>query len=494
MTWRALKVADDATHHLAADGAAAYAERFDEVLKFHAPGLAPVSRAGRAWHIRVDGSPAYDRRFLRTFGFYDGRSAVVTADGWTHIDATGRDAYAARHAWCGNYQGNVCTVRDHQARYHHIRPDGEALYPQRWRYAGDFRDGLAVVQRDDGQSSHIDHSGKLLHGRWFLDLDVFHKAFARARDDIGWMHVDIHGVPAYRRRFAAVEPFYNGQARVERFDGALEVIDERGACVVELRPAAVADPLEGQILTRSAWGRVVLSPATNDEGAVVHKWTRHANEREVLVLRELDGVPGVPRLLGRHLTGSGDQLQLSYCSGSVLGDARSVQRREEAEAVRIACDVLRVCVALHARGWIHTDIHPGNVLDGDPATLLDYACCVRGTREAPWRGEMNWGVWVFAPPEQLADYSVLDPSVDVYAAATVCASMVHGAPILRVPIRPHLEIGGWPAVRDAMREAKSRLDLSHLSEPLRRALAPALAVSPGVRPTAAALLEALRHV
>ena len=56
--------------------------------------------------------------------------------------------------------------------------------------------------------------------------------FARARDGDGWMHVDLHGSPAYARRFAAVEPFYNGQARVERFDGGLEVINEQGQSLI----------------------------------------------------------------------------------------------------------------------------------------------------------------------------------------------------------------------------------------------------------------------
>ena len=86
-------------------------------------------------------------------------------------------------------------------------------------------------------STHVDVHGEPVYGRWLLDLDVFHKGFARARDGDGWMHVSREGEPTYRRRFAAVEPFYNGQARVERFDGGLEVIDERGHVLVELRPA-----------------------------------------------------------------------------------------------------------------------------------------------------------------------------------------------------------------------------------------------------------------
>jgi hypothetical protein len=39
----------------------------------------------------------------------------------------------------------------------------------------------------------------------------------------------------YSRRFAMVEPFYNGQARVETFDGGHEVIDERANSLVLLR-------------------------------------------------------------------------------------------------------------------------------------------------------------------------------------------------------------------------------------------------------------------
>ena len=237
MTWRELTVAPGGTHHLDQHGQPAYAERFDEVLKFHAPGLAPVLRSGRAWHVRSDGAAAYDRRFIRTFGYYEGLAAVAASDGWHHITADGSDAYTRRHAWCGNFQQGRCAVRDPDGAYFHITPRGEDAYCARWRYAGDYRDGIAVVQAAEGHSTHVRLDGSLLHGRWLVDLDVFHKGFARARDEDGWMHVDLQGRPAYTRRFHAVEPFYNGQARVERFDGALEVIDENGAGLLELRPA-----------------------------------------------------------------------------------------------------------------------------------------------------------------------------------------------------------------------------------------------------------------
>jgi hypothetical protein len=245
VTWKETTVAPSGTHHLLGDGPA-YAERFDEVLKFHAPGLSPVRRGDEAWHIHPDGRAAYARRFRRTFGFYEGFAAVMGDNGWHHIAPDGADAYPQRYAWCGNFQGGRCAVREHDGRYLHVTGEGKPAYAERWRYAGDFRDGVGVVQGDGGRSTHIDPLGKRLHDRWFLDLDVFHKNFARARDEAGWMHIDMAGRPVYTRRFAAVEPFYNGQARVERFNGGLEVIDEAGATIVELRPALSSAPQESR--------------------------------------------------------------------------------------------------------------------------------------------------------------------------------------------------------------------------------------------------------
>lgn len=235
MSWRDLRVSVDGTHHTR-DGVPAYAARFDAVLKFHAPGLAPVQRGDAAWHIDARGEDAYARRFRRAFGFYEERASVVSDDGWHHITPSGRDLYPARHAWCGNFQEGRCTVRESDGRYRHIDASGRFIGVHRWRYAGDFRDGIAVVQGDDGRSTHVTHDGALLHDRWYEDLDIFHKGLARARDHRGWTHIDAAGLPAYARRFAMVEPFYNGQARVERFDGALDVIAPDGTPLVELRP------------------------------------------------------------------------------------------------------------------------------------------------------------------------------------------------------------------------------------------------------------------
>ncbi len=242
--WKSSRPAPGGTHHVTTEGGhAIYPARFHEVLKFHPPGLAPATDGSGSYHITPDGNPAYPERYLRTFGFYDGLAAVQSAHGWLHIRPNGLALYRERYAWCGNFQEGRCPVRLPDGGYVHITDYGSPAYGECHCYAGDFKDGFAVVQREDGKHSHVDRSGNLLHDRWFVDLDVFHKNFARARDERGWHHVDLSGLPLYERRFSNVEPFYNGQARAEGFDGSLSVISESGENLVELR-RPLRSPLE----------------------------------------------------------------------------------------------------------------------------------------------------------------------------------------------------------------------------------------------------------
>lgn len=228
MTWRRSHVAPDGTHHRV-DEREMYAARFHRVQKFHEPGLAPVVDASGAYHVAADGTAAYSVRFLQTWGFYEGRAAVQDQKGWFHILADGGELMHDRFEWCGNFQEGRCAVRSHSGEYFHIDEAGVPAYPDRFSYAGDFRDGLAVVRcPEGGLCTHIDPDGRRVHDQWFIDLDVYHKGYARARDRSGWFHVDERGGSAYPARFAEVEPFYNGQAKATTLGGDVVVIDPSG--------------------------------------------------------------------------------------------------------------------------------------------------------------------------------------------------------------------------------------------------------------------------
>lgn len=240
-----LRVAPEGTHHVCDNDIAVYEKRFDEVLAFHKVSvdlqIAPVSLAGQAWHINPEGEAIYSNRFDRTFGFYCGLAAVTLENNWFHINTTGLPIYPQRYSFAGNFQNNIAVVCDKDGHYFHINQQGNQIYSSKWKYCGDFREGIAVVQAESGLSAHITANGEFLNDKWFLDLDVFHKGYARAKDQKGWHHIDKQGCSVYPQRYAAIEPFYNGCARVESFIGELLIIDEHGNEIRCLRGQQVDD-------------------------------------------------------------------------------------------------------------------------------------------------------------------------------------------------------------------------------------------------------------
>ena len=230
MEWKDSIVSPDESHHIY-QGKPIYENRFNKVMKFHHPGLAPVEDDTGSYHILLNGEEAYSKRFQRTFGFYYELAAVKSKNGWFHIDQFGNKIYDSYYAWVGNYQDEICTVRDLVGNYFHIDLKGNRLYNENYLYTGDFRDGIAVARLQDGLCIHKDKNGELVHDKKYLDLDVYHKGFARARDNNGWFHINLKGKPIYAERYAILEPFYNGFALIETLNGDKCIINESGHIV-----------------------------------------------------------------------------------------------------------------------------------------------------------------------------------------------------------------------------------------------------------------------
>jgi hypothetical protein len=234
MNWQEIKVSGDNKHFLF-DGKPIFGKQFIEVLKFHSPGIAPVRDESGSYHINILGTQLYAERFARTFGFYCNRAAVLQNDHWFHITETGKQAYKDTYEWTGNFQENLCTVRNSNNNYFHIDLDGYRIYKDSFIYCGDFKDGIACVKTSNGFFRHIDTLGKFLNNKEFSDLGIFHKNFATAKDNDGWYHIDKRGSEIYQQRFLAVEPFYNGFALVTQFDNNKIIIDENGNTILKIQ-------------------------------------------------------------------------------------------------------------------------------------------------------------------------------------------------------------------------------------------------------------------
>ena len=233
MKWKDLKVSADNTHFLL-DEKPIFDKNFIEVLKFHSPGLAAVTDKSGAYHIDINGNELYQNRYSQSFGFYYNRASVVENDDWFHINEKGERPYSSFFSWTGNYQEDLCSIRNGNNEYYHIDLKGNRIYEESFVYAGDYKDGIACVKSQDGNYRHIDNKGVFLNKKPFLDLGIFHKNFATAKDKIGWFHIDKKGNELYKNRYLAIEPFYNGFALVTIFGSNKAIIDEKGNKVIEI--------------------------------------------------------------------------------------------------------------------------------------------------------------------------------------------------------------------------------------------------------------------
>lgn len=135
-----------------------------------------------------------------------------------------------------------------------------------------------------------------------------------------------------------------------------------------------------RVLSRGGWANAdVLLVAGPDAPVVVKDYAprswpvrttigRWLNGREMRVYRRLEGIPGVPRLLGRV---DRDAFAVEYRPGLLLGRSLRGQLPDEFMA-----ELESSVRAMHARGVIHLDLrHRSNVLagsDGHPV-IIDFA-------------------------------------------------------------------------------------------------------------------------
>lgn len=221
----------DGTCHINKFGKPAYSKRFQEVGKFHEPGLAPVYDKTGWYHIKPNGRPAYNRRYLKVWGFYCGRAAVKDSDGFMHISKNGKPVYKDRYQWVGNFQEGACVVQTKKGFYH-IGINGKRLYDKNYNYVGDFKDNVSVAWTGKNNTCrYINKKGDVLNRHTFTYLGLIHKNYARARDSIGWVHIKRNGLKAYHKYFEFIEDFYNGLAVVKTYKGEYLRINENGETI-----------------------------------------------------------------------------------------------------------------------------------------------------------------------------------------------------------------------------------------------------------------------
>jgi YVTN family beta-propeller protein len=141
-----------------------------------------------------------------------------------------------------------------------------------------------------------------------------------------------------------------------------------------------------------------------------------------------------PNVIPIYYTGESDgtlYIAMRYVEGSDLRTlVRAEQRLDPGRAANIVAQVASALDAAHARGIVHRDVKPANVLlgAGDHAYLTDFGLTKRDTSHT---GTTRTGGWVgtlgYVAPEQIRGERV-DARTDVYALGCVLYHALTGGP------------------------------------------------------------------
>jgi serine/threonine protein kinase len=187
--------------------------------------------------------------------------------------------------------------------------------------------------------------------------------------------------------------------------------------------------------------------------------------REFRAASELEH-PNIVRALAFETVDDINFLVFELVEGGSLGDHLETRRFSEKEAVRIITQVAQALEYAHARGVVHRDIKPDNILilpDGR-VKLTDFglAKTLDSADDNLTRPESGLGTPQFMAPEQFADAKTAGVRCDVYSLGATLYNLVTG----RLPfdgkttlaIMTQKEFERYPSARSLVPTLSERVD------------------------------------
>ena len=163
------------------------------------------------------------------------------------------------------------------------------------------------------------------------------------------------------------------------------------------------------------------------EGPLVRKHipSALANASAWAAAMEIDE-PLLPRIESLYRMPDELVVVYEYVPGTALDElVRQKGRLKSTQATSIVCDVCRAVSVLHARGVVHRDITPGNVIVADDGAHLVDLGIARQRAEGRRRDTTTLGTWGFAAPEQFG-FAQTDARSDVYSLGCLLGHLLTG--------------------------------------------------------------------
>jgi eukaryotic-like serine/threonine-protein kinase len=122
-------------------------------------------------------------------------------------------------------------------------------------------------------------------------------------------------------------------------------------------------------------------------------------------------------------------IAMGFVEGESLAEALKTRRLPLREAIRLAAEIAAGLQAAHAKGIIHRDIKPGNIMLTSPAephaTILDFGLALVSDSSRTARQTSPAGTIRYMSPEQAAG-EVVDARTDIWSLAAVLYEMTTG--------------------------------------------------------------------
>ncbi|MEA2560347.1 MAG: hypothetical protein QOH06_1851 [Acidobacteriota bacterium] len=131
-------------------------------------------------------------------------------------------------------------------------------------------------------------------------------------------------------------------------------------------------------------------------------------------------------------------LAMAYIEGGTLRDRLAQGPLEPLEATLLAAQVAEGLAAAHARGIIHRDIKPGNLLLGDGLVkIADFGIARLSDQAHITLDGQALGTWSYMSPEQVNGEEVT-PAADLWSLGIVLFEMITGKRPFRAKSEPEL--------------------------------------------------------
>jgi tetratricopeptide (TPR) repeat protein/predicted Ser/Thr protein kinase len=155
--------------------------------------------------------------------------------------------------------------------------------------------------------------------------------------------------------------------------------------------------------------------------------------REAAILTELAS-PGIVRYIGHGRTDHGeDYIAMEWLDGEDLATRLQQGPLDVGEAVVLLCKVAEALMEPHARGIVHRDIKPGNLLivggQVERVKILDFGIARRLDRSgALTRTGAVLGTPLYLAPEQARAEADVGPAADIFSLGCVLYECLTGQP------------------------------------------------------------------